>query len=293
MRTVFDELVAYGFDEKQIHRMIAVQPAYLTQTWESIKKRFDGFEEYGCTREEVVRMFAIHPSIITSTWERMREKLQHMEELGVSKKTLLKALKKNMAFLRSSEERLHGTEQDPGILVGLAQYGFSAQDMDSMIARYPNFLSRAWNMIHPTFQALESYGFTPAQIITMCTRYPNIINFSWERTHGTDEQPGILLSMEANGFTKKQIIEWCERVPALLTYSWDRIKHQLELAVAKPIPITKELFVFSPKKTEWRFAYLTEKGFSTGKSNLYRGHKEFVERFGQDYEPPAPETSES
>jgi hypothetical protein len=107
--------------------------------------------------------------------------------------------------------------------------------------------------------------------------------------HGTPEKPGILLSMEQAGFARERVIGWCEKVPAMLTYSWDRIRTQLEFAVKNDLPICKQLFVFSPKKTMWRYEFLKASGYSTGIPTLYRGHKDFVQRYGKDYEPSADE----
>lgn len=299
MREVFDGLSEYGFSPERIYWLCDTQPAFLTTTWSHQYALLQKFEAYGCTPAQIIDMLRRAPGLITSTWERLHGSqeepglLLRLEIFGITKKQLLNALIDDPSFLNNSWERLHGTPGNPGLLLGLNQYGFAPQLLGKMIARYSSFLQKSWEQIHNgTILPMESYGFSHDNIITICGSYPNIFNFSWERIHGTPEKPGLLLQLEQNGFTKEQVIYWCVRVPAMLTYSWDRIKTQLQLATTHDLPISKGLFVQSHQKTAWRFEFLERNGYAVSKSNLFRDHKEFVKRFGQDYESSATSSDE-
>lgn len=294
LEEVLNGLSEYGFSTEQIYKICTMQPAFFTCTWRYLSQILCGLEQYGCSHEEVIAMISQRGGLVTSTWGRLHGDVEHpgillrLEKFGFSKKQLLKALNDDCSFLNNSWQRLHGTDEEPGLLLGLQKYGFSSELLGKMVSRYSSFLQKSWEKIRTdTILPMELYGFSVDEIVTICSSYPNVFNFAWERIHGTPEQPGLLLQLEQNGFTREQAIDWCVRVPAMLTYSWNRISSQLQLATTHDIPLSKELFVQSHQKTAWRFEFLQRNGYAASNSNLFRDHKEFVKRFGKDYEPSA------
>jgi len=216
--------------------------------------------------------------------------LLRLEDYGFNRQQLLRMCFRLPSLLSYSWQRTHGTGDAPGLLLRLEEYGFSAEQIIHMCARFPALLSYAWVRTHGTTDEpgillrLEEYGFTRDQLIAVCRTCPTIPGYSWKRTHNT------LLRLEAAGFDRAEIISLCMRCPILLRCRWKRTAAQLGLARQYTLPLTSQLFLFAPKKTRWRWHFLTVvRGLSPAQARglLFRPHKEFVQRYRKDYAPSA------
>ncbi len=164
-----DNLVDYGFTEKEALYLVEKFPPLLGCTAERTNSLLENLETYGFTRTEVQSLVKKLPPLLGCTAERTNGLLVNLETYGFTRTEVRSLVKKLPSLLGYTAERTNG------LLVNLETYGFTRTEVRSLVKKLPSLLGYTAERTNRGLRVLSGVNLDPLNNYRLLIYSPELL----------------------------------------------------------------------------------------------------------------------